>query len=259
MRSYFIFAIVLTVAYLIYYAVIIMQDLYGKRRTGKTEEEVFDLGTLEDEESVAVSESETGFRVGNEQYDTETASGGDSATDQKPADKKPETKETPEERLERLKAKAEEKMEETTPYLSDGFSADEMYKAMLSRANWKIVRRWPGNQLKTNCSMSIKQKIVCLLILVPYAAFAKSGSVNYSWGADALATMHDFVVTMMLYVLYICYSIASVLVIVSAFQIYIKMNTGEDGIVKSFLSLLGACLFIIGASIVLPAFFGYRI
>ena len=37
-------------------------------------------------------------------YDTETASGGDSATDQKPADKKPETKETPEERLERLKA-----------------------------------------------------------------------------------------------------------------------------------------------------------
>lgn len=201
-----------------------------------------------------MSESETGFRVGNEQYDTETASGGDSATDQKPADKKPETKETPEERLERLKAKAEEKMEETTPYLSDGFSADEMYKAMLSRANWKIVRRWPGNQLKTNCSMSIKQKIVCLLILVPYAAFAKSGSVNYSWGADALATMHDFVVTMMLYVLYICYSIASVLVIVSAFQIYIKMNTGEDGIVKSFLSLLGACLFIIGASIVLPAF-----
>ena len=92
--------------------------------------------------------------------------------------------------------------------------------------------------------MSIKQKIVCLLILVPYAAFAKSGSVNYSWGADALATMHDFVVTMMLY---------------AALQIYIKMNTGEDGIVKSFLSLLGACLFIIGASIVLPAFFGYRI
>ena len=108
--------------------------------------------------------------------------------------------------------------------------------------------------------MSKAKKILCALCLpFPYTALAKSGSVNYSWGADALATMHDFVVTMMLYVLYICYSIASVLVIVSAFQIYIKMNTGEDGIVKSFLSLLGACLFIIGASIVLPAFFGYRI
>ena len=122
------------------------------------------------------------------------------------------------------------------------------HKATKIRIMYRVISIYV--QLNTNCSMSIKQKIVCLLILGPYAAFAKSGSVNYSWGADALATMHDVVVTMMLYVLYICYSIASVLVIVSAFQIYIKMNTGEDGIVKSFLSLLGACLFIIGASIV---------
>lgn len=38
-----------------------------------------------------------------------------------------------------------------------------------------------------------------------------------------------------------------------------QMNTGEDGVVKSIVSLVGACLFIIGASIVFPAFFGYRI
>ena len=49
--------------------------------------------------------------------------------------------------------------------------------------------------------MSKAKKILCALCLpFPYTAFAKSGSVNYSWGADALATMHDFVVTMMLYV-----------------------------------------------------------
>ena len=47
--------------------------------------------------------------------------------------------------------------------------------------------------------MSKAKKILCALCLpFPYTAFAKSGSVNYSWGADALATMHDFVVTMML-------------------------------------------------------------
>ena len=107
--------------------------------------------------------------------------------------------------------------------------------------------------------MSKAKKILCALCFVPYAVFAKSGSVNYSWGADALATMHDFVVTMMLYVLYICYAVASVFVVVAALQIYIKMNTGEDGVVKSIVSLVGACLFIIGASIVFPAFFGYRI
>lgn len=108
--------------------------------------------------------------------------------------------------------------------------------------------------------MQQTRKLLCTLFLtMPYYAFAKCGSVNYSWGADSLATMHDYVVTMMLYVLYVCYAIASVLAIVSALQIYIKMNTGEDGIIKSITSLVGACLFIIGASVVFPAFFGYRI
>ena len=94
---------------------------------------------------------------------------------------------------------------------------------------------------------------------MPYYAFAKCGSVNYSWGADSLATMHDYVVTMMLYVLYLTYAVAAVMVIISALQIYIKMNTGEDGVTKSILTLIGACLFMIGASILFPAFFGYQI
>ena len=97
-------------------------------------------------------------------------------------------------------------------------------------------------------------RILCVLCLIPCAALAKSGR-----GADALASMHDFVVTMMLYVLYVCYAVTSVFAVIAALQIYIKMNTGEEGIAKSIVSLLGACLFIIGASIVFPAFFGYRI
>ena len=51
MNSYFIFAIVLTVAYIIYYAVIIAHDLYGKKGTDKPDEEVFDLGAPDEEES----------------------------------------------------------------------------------------------------------------------------------------------------------------------------------------------------------------
>ena len=96
-------------------------------------------------------------------------------------------------------------------------------------------------------------------MLIPCSVFAKSGSVNYSWGADALASMHDFVVTMMMYVQYIIYAAAGIFAVISAFKIYIKMNSGEDGFVKHVLTLFGACLFIIGASLVLPAFFGYRI
>ena len=69
MKSYFIFAIVLTAAYIVYYAVIIVHDLYGKKGTGKMQEEVFDLGEPDDEESVAVTENETGFEVGSNAYD----------------------------------------------------------------------------------------------------------------------------------------------------------------------------------------------
>lgn len=104
-----------------------------------------------------------------------------------------------------------------------------------------------------------KRILSALCTLLPCSVFAKSGGVNYSWGADALASMHDYVVTMMLYVQYICCTIAGVYVIVSVCQIYIKMNTGEDGITKHILTLVGACLFIIGATIVFPAFFDYRI
>ena len=55
MSSYFIFALVLTVLYIVYYAVNITRDLYGKKGTEKTDEEVFDLGPMDaTEESVEI-------------------------------------------------------------------------------------------------------------------------------------------------------------------------------------------------------------
>ena len=112
-----------------------------------------------------------------------------------------------------------------------------------------------------NCKIKQLFFIACFgfMFLQPQSAFAKCGGVDYSWGADALSNAHDFTVTMMLYVLWLCYAIAAIMVIISALQIYIKMNTGEDGITKSIMMLIGACIFMIGASIVFPAFFGYQI
>lgn len=100
---------------------------------------------------------------------------------------------------------------------------------------------------------------ISLAFLMPMSAAARCGSVDYSQGAGALAGMHDYVVTVMLYVLYLCYAIAAIMVIISAFQIYVKMMTGEDGIVKAILTIVGACLFMISAGIIYPALFGYEI
>lgn len=68
----------------------------------------------------------------------------------------------------------------------------------------------------TSIKRWIPQSLVALALLCAETAAAKCGGVDYSWGADALARQHDFVVTMMLYVLYLIYAIASIVVIYSA-------------------------------------------
>ena len=109
------------------------------------------------------------------------------------------------------------------------------------------------------CKKIIRHSLPVLCLLSAQSASAKCGGVDYSLGADALALMHDYVVTMMLYVLYLTYAIAALVTIYASLQIFIKMNAGEEGIVKEILMVVGACMFMIGASIVFPAFFGYQV
>lgn len=113
--------------------------------------------------------------------------------------------------------------------------------------------------LLRNRSVSPPLLLTFLGLLVVQAASARAGGVDYSWGASALARAHDFAVTMMLYVLYVCYAVGSVMSIISALIIYIKINNQEGQVMKNIMTLLGAILFMIGATIVLPAFFGYHI
>ena len=60
-----IFDLVLTIAYVLYYAVVIAKDLQGKKGIVNSTEEVFDLNDMEEEESVEVSETADSFQVGN--------------------------------------------------------------------------------------------------------------------------------------------------------------------------------------------------
>lgn len=103
--------------------------------------------------------------------------------------------------------------------------------------------------------------LAALAVLAPFsaqAAFAKCGSVDYSWGADGLAEATSFLGTMMIYTVDILYAGAVLLSIIGALQICIKINYHEGDITKSVLMLFGGILFIIGASIVMPALYGYQ-
>ena len=106
---------------------------------------------------------------------------------------------------------------------------------------------------------SRQAQILFVLASAPGYVSAKCGAVDYSWGADALAKAHDYTVTMMLYIQYMVFAFGAILSIIGALQIFFKMNTGEGDVTKSILMLIGGILFLIGAMVVFPAFFGYHI
>lgn len=99
-----------------------------------------------------------------------------------------------------------------------------------------------------------------LLLVVPFdclSAKISDGSVDYSLSMQALSVMTTELIVLMGYVVGLLYVIASLLAIYNAMVIYIKMTQGEEGVTKSIMMLLGAVLFLIGATIVMPGLFGY--
>lgn len=73
MTGFVIFAIVFTLAYVVYYAVIITKDLVADKEKEKTKGEIIDVENMDDdneEPAVDVSEKENGFSVAGKSYDT---------------------------------------------------------------------------------------------------------------------------------------------------------------------------------------------
>lgn len=67
MSPFAIFAIVLTIAYIIYYGVNISRDLYGKKGQESETEETFDMGTMSEiEEPIPVTEDGDSFIIGTQ-------------------------------------------------------------------------------------------------------------------------------------------------------------------------------------------------
>ena len=108
---------------------------------------------------------------------------------------------------------------------------------------------------------NLKYRIYTLLaslLLLGQPMMANCGTTDYSGNSGRLYNMVVYVLTCCTAVLYLLYSIAAILSIYSATNIYIKMQTGEEGLTKSILILVGACIFLLVATVVLPAFFGFQ-
>lgn len=88
MSPFAIFAIVLTIAYIIYYGVNISRDLYGKKGQESETEEIFDVSKMSEiEEPIPVTEEGDGFVIGT-QSDLENLSEVNLPEEQKNEEKK---------------------------------------------------------------------------------------------------------------------------------------------------------------------------
>ena len=124
MKSFVIFAIVVTIIYVIYYTVIIVQDLYGKPKDEKSQGESFDVSDMTDEEeSIAVS-------VGDNQYET-------AYEEKQLAEPTEEAAATAEESkphvLEKIQSAIEKKMEEVNTTYSDPMYSEELNNTIIAR------------------------------------------------------------------------------------------------------------------------------
>lgn len=113
--------------------------------------------------------------------------------------------------------------------------------------------------------MQIRNKILVVCLLTVMLMFTQSimaapscGTTDYSGSSGRLYDMVVFILTICSVVLNLLYVIGSLLAIYSATNIYIKMQTGEDGLTKAIVTLVGACIFLVLATIVMPAFFGFN-
>ena len=132
MSAFLIFAIALTTIYIIYYTVIILQDLYRKPQEKQETGEVLEVSDMEEEpndgmESIVVTESENGFSIGESNYETPYEEENlPTADEEEPQEEKPSV-------LEKLQASCEEKMENTDVSFSDAMHYEELNKALIAK------------------------------------------------------------------------------------------------------------------------------
>jgi len=127
MKAYFIFAISLTIAYIIYFAVMIARDLYGNGGKKKSGEEEFDVSGFDEEESVSVVENDKGFNIGDNEYETHYVDETQDVAKEAGSDS-----EKPKQNLiETLNSKVKANMEETQVTFSDPYNSAELYKLMM--------------------------------------------------------------------------------------------------------------------------------
>jgi len=107
--------------------------------------------------------------------------------------------------------------------------------------------------------MRARKYIILLSCLTPALSFARSGAVDYSWGAQSLHEMNVYVLAMMTAVIDLLCAIGALAVLYSGYILFTKISSGEQGMLKSVAYLFCSVMFLLFSFFLLPAFFGIRL
>lgn len=90
--------------------------------------------------------------------------------------------------------------------------------------------------------------LMCLCINFADAQTINAGATKLSGVAASIAEYLPAVKK-------IVYAIAGIIAVIGAISVYIKMNNEDQDVKKSILMIVGACIFLVAAVNILPAFF----
>lgn len=104
-----------------------MQDLYGKKKEGKNDVEVFSV-TDDPDEGVQVSESDSGFSIGEEDYTTEYLEQENAPT----LDENPESSTDSPSPIAEIKSQIDETMDTVESFMSNPCTDEKLQLALIN-------------------------------------------------------------------------------------------------------------------------------
>lgn len=140
MSPFLIFAIVLTIGYVIYYAAMITKDLYGKKDVESSNEEVFEFEEPE-EQATNVTENANGFSVDDKEYET-LIHDDEELPNQGENDAKENIRQEPpaNDVVKDIQDKLSSKMEKTDMFMEDQMFQDDLTTSLLNGGEQKLGR-----------------------------------------------------------------------------------------------------------------------
>lgn len=119
----------------------------------------------------------------------------------------------------------------------------------MTKITKKVRGAWKGLSRKgADCLLSKKAVAAVCLTAYNAAAFAQKGVGGFTSATTEIQSYADPVQKLL-------YAIAAVISLVGAFNIYFKMQNGDQDVKKTIMMTIGGCVAFIAAATALPAFF----